>query len=367
MTATLQELIAAPTAAQIDESLLDVLEALGMPTTSWRAGGVTLSLVEGQAETTVALWALVAAVTAGGYLRLAKGAWLTLLARELYKEERQPATFARHTVVLRTAAGAGPHTVAARSMWLRDPITGRRFVGPLAGTVLSEGSQTVVFEAEVVGLNYNLGANALSELLTPLPGVSIDSSELLTQGHDQEPDVSLQQRCEDKWGTIGIAANEAGYRYWARSASTEVTRVSCSVDFLGDITLWLAGASGGINSGVANDVATWIDTNGKRPLGILVHGKPATNVATVWTLTVQVLPGYEASVATAVTDLIRSYLAELSGPGVVQRDEVLGRINVLPGVVAIPLGAFTSPSADVAFLGNQVPTLGAVNLTVTTG
>lgn len=363
---TLSELLAPPTVAQIDNALLDVLEALGMPTTSWRAGGVTLSLIEGQAETTVNLWALVAAVTAGGYLRLAKGAWLTLLAKQLYKEDRQPATFARHSVILQTAVGSGPHAVTARSLWIRDPITRRRFVGPSIDTTLSEGTQTLVFEAEVVGLNHNLGANALSEILTPLPGVSIVSSSLTTQGHDEEPDYSLQQRCEDKWGTLGIAANEAGYRYWARLASTEVTRIACSVTNLGDIVLSLAGTSGGVTSDVAQDVEDWIEDNGKRPLGILVSCEPSTNVATVWTLTVQVLPGYEAAVAIAVTDLIRSYLAELTGPGVVQRDEVLGRINVLPGVVAIPLGSFISPSSDVAFSATQVPTLGAVNITITT-
>ncbi len=359
---TLDELISPPTQAEIDQAQLDALELLGLPTDSWAEGGTTRTQVELQGETIVSLWAKVAQIARGGYGALAKGGWLDLWAKDTVELTRLPGTAALHRLVFTCAPGAGPITLTARQLWARDVTTGRRFVGPLAPTTVPDGATvTLVFQAEGVGTGYNLGPNRISQVLTPLPGLSLVSSLLDTQGTEVESDALFYQRCQDKRGASGLMMNDDGFRFVARQASTEVTRVTVR-EIDGDVWIYLAGPSGPCSGGTVATVDAALQA--KRVRGVLYNTRAAASLPVVGVMAVHVSPGY-GTIATTVEDVWRTYLGELEGGSLFERDEIVKRVANLPGVSAVPLGGFTSPSSDFTVPGATVPTLASLALSVT--
>ena len=212
MPLTFADLIRLRTRNELRDALLAELSTRGFPVTSWAAGGVARTLVEGVAQGAADLWLAVSAISRGSLLQYAEGDWLTELARSHYQVERIEATFAEGYVRLTAIGGAGPYSLAPAAVLVSDGTRLYRATNTTTLTVPLGGSVDVPVRAEVAGAVGN--QPTLNVLVSPaLAGVDATSpaygggSTWRTQdGRDAETDADLRTRCRARWSTLGSRA-----------------------------------------------------------------------------------------------------------------------------------------------------------------
>lgn len=183
--ATLEDLTAAKTAAEFETEILADLADTSVtgttqpfPVTSWQSGGV--------ARTLIAVWAvlsrsfndLIRAVTQGVLLELSSGAWLTLLAYNVYQVTRDAAVSTVGLVELTDASGS-PTTFAAGELTVTDS-SGRRFQNDLAATLPANGSHffrvvAMNDDATLTPSGYNVSNSTITTLVTAVAGVTCNN------------------------------------------------------------------------------------------------------------------------------------------------------------------------------------------------
>ncbi len=149
---------------------------LAIPTfaqTAWQQYSWHRRILEIEAEAGSDVDELVAAIAAGGLLDTATGAWLDLLAASCYGETRNAAQYAIGTCVLTDAGLGGPYTIQAGERTAADSSGLVRFTNRTGGTLTAGGTLSLDFQAESPGLAWNLGESGITQLLDPLPGVTI--------------------------------------------------------------------------------------------------------------------------------------------------------------------------------------------------
>lgn len=361
---TLAELLTLKSQDTIETEILSTAAGRGMPTTVWSPTGVAPTIIAGNAKAMVALYEGRVAVASGGYLYLASGKWLTLLAQHVFREARSPAVFAEGNCRLTAISGAGPYTITAGQLWATS-TSGKLFTNVTGGTLSQGGTLTLRFKAERSGLAYNVANNTITTLKTPIAGVSItnpagDGSWLVVQGQDEEGDASLQDRCANKWASLGVGMTADAWRYWARKASSQVTRVLVESTPYAETLLTLAGVSGAIDSGLLTEVDAYLQL--RRTTGTYLTTQNATNRTVAITGTVYYYTGHSAAQGYAETALLRYQGAiDISGtvtPSTVVREQIDSAIMKAPTpqsdgrVIALNDGkvrdiAITSPTGNV--------------------
>lgn len=322
MPLTFADLIRLRTRDERRDALLAELSARGFPVTSWGAGGVARTLVEGVAQGDADLWLAVSAIARGGLLQYAEGDWLTELARSHYQVERIEATFARHTVRLSFTAG-GPGTIAPGQLVAANP-SGLTFRSINTGTetipASGSGYLDLVVQCERAGL---AGNSAPTVLVTPaLAGLSMTTTGTAILAIDRESDVALRQRCRNRWATLAVpgCGTRAAYTYTITSArmSEAADAAPCGVTrvgFLsppgdGTVPIRIAGASGLVSNEQRDAVRAWVDT--RRPLTDTPVIEHATVVPVVIAGTVRFYDGYNTSPnRDAVRTAINAYVNAL--------------------------------------------------------
>lgn len=217
------------------------------PVTSWQDGSTPRVIVDVDAQELADLTSIVAAIARGGFVTTqpgvtgASGSWLDLLGQNFYGVSRNLALATVGTVTLTDAQSAGPFTIAPGQIWLGSTTslstsTPLRFLNTTGGTLPKGGALTLTVAAEMPGSAYNVANGAITTLLTTLPGVTANNPDpgsgswVTSQGTDQESDLAYSTRLQGKWPSIGIGATATTYDYWARTASSEVTRTKVAVD-----------------------------------------------------------------------------------------------------------------------------------------
>jgi phage-related baseplate assembly protein len=352
MALSLKDLTTPPTQTEIEDVILVALLAAGFPITQWQTTGVARTLIKAVAKGTVSLANLIAKIAQAGFNSTATRDLLTLLAHEVYANDRYPATFATMGVTLRvTSALAGPYTILPSQLWAK---WGRRRYRNTTGGDLTFGGLDLdlTFIAESPGAGYNAPPNLL-ELTTELAGVEVVSSIVTVQGADEETDTALRLRDATKWGSVGSAANDLGYEYWARTASSSVTRVRVyehtPVD--GDVRVVLGGPSGAPDAGVVSTVQTYLE--GVRALCVTVEAVAATpqNVVVGGTLYVKAShPNAPLAKAQAEGNL-SAYLATLPLGGTAELGDLYSACTTVAGVE----NAILDLTANVVLGANSVP------------
>lgn len=287
---TYAELIDPKTAELLRDELLDRLEQGGFPLTAWQAGNTARTLVQVDVVTLAELYALVAQIGKGWSLDDAAEGWLTLHAWSRYRVARILATFAKHSVTLTAASGAGPYSITAGQLVLVNS-QGIRFrsTNSTTQTVAHGTPLTLTVQAETAGVK---GNTAPSALITPaLAGVTMAWGSLTLSAVDQELDPPLRQRCRDRWATLAPAgATQATYRYWLTSA-VDGDGAPCGITRTafptppgdGTVPVWVAGASGLIGAPQLTAARAYVEA--RRP-----HtDTPAINHATVVSVDVSAL------------------------------------------------------------------------------
>lgn len=355
MALTLQDLLNPPTLAQLEEQILGLLAAAGFPITSWRPGDVARTLAKMVARGLLELATLISDIARGGFNSYAPPEWLTLLARELYENERRAATFAQGSFTLTlTSALAGPYTLLPGQLWLT--WNGRRYRNttgtPFGSPLTYPDPVTLNFKAESPGVLSNAPDNALA-LLTPLAGAVVSASVVTIQGADAESDDSLRARNQGKWGSVGPAANDDGYATWARQASAEVTRVlvQANTPSSGKVRVIVAGSAGGLSGGTLVTLNAFLEA--RRPLCVIVEALSAGEQALAVEGTVRITSGHPnaGSALAQATDALLALFAKLPIGGVVRLSDLYAAIEAIPGVDSVLLSA---PASDTVIASTSV-------------
>ena len=372
MVTTVSDLIVARTADAIVTEQLDVLAAEEFPATSWQPGSVPRSLVKADATAMAAMDANVASLAKAGFLDDAESDWLTLLARSRYDVTRVAAAYTKGRVTLTVASGAGPYTISAAQLLVSDGTRRWRSTNTSAVTATSSAPVSIEVRAETAGAAYNVSTGTITSVISPaLAGLSVSNpvysngTWVTTAGADVESDASLRRRCRARWGTLGRGGNDAAYEYWARTGhgrEAEVTRASV-VWGVGDgtLTVYLAGPSGAVSSGVENAVGGWIETNKPGTDYPTVVSATARVVSLIATVTVDAASDSTANRALA-TDALAAYFAALD----IGEDVDLGALyRCLYAATGVIDADISQPADDISVNNNEIATLSATITWVT--
>lgn len=275
--ATLDDLTAEKTEAEFQtEILADLADSAvtgvtgGLPTTSWQSGSVPRIFVAAWARLARSFNDLIRAVASGVLLELSTGAWLTLLARNVYEVDRDVARSTVGLVQLTDASGS-PGTYAVGALTISDSA-GRYYQNTLAGTVSANASVFLQFTAMAAGADGNVGNGSLSTLVTaaagrtvnnPIPWITVfGSAGASTRGY-----VMLTSTGGGAILAGGVTVTNGTWNFTNVSADTLVAGVAKAVLFEST----LAGAQGNVGNGE-------IDTVSVDPLGDItcVNSAPST-------------------------------------------------------------------------------------------
>ncbi|MDW8269357.1 MAG: baseplate J/gp47 family protein [Anaerolineae bacterium] len=282
-------------------------------------------------------------ITKGGYLELASGDWLDLVAENMYGLARQPAGFCRQTVRLTAQAGFGPYTIQPGQLWASTP-SGLRFNNTQGGTLAQGGTLDLEFKAESPGAAYNVAPGTITVFNTPLPGVNIGNLAIAAAGVDEETDDNLRLRCRLRWASLGTGATADAYRYWALSADPTITKVRVldqnpRGQGTVDVIVW---GEGGLGAGAVAAADAYIQQRKPLTSDVQVYAATPTNIAVTATITLRAgfLAATQAEVTARLSDLQRS----LPIGGTLYRSAL---IEALFGAYVINVN-LTAPAADVA-------------------
>lgn len=378
---SLKDLTTPLTREQVQASIYDVLGIVGVNTTVWKPGAVVRTMITAVSIVAAAFSSLQAKIARAGWLELADGAWLTLVARYVFNVERFEATFASGEATL-TNAGGGVYTLDPNDLVISNPDTGKTYRNTAPFTLGALSSITIPIVATEAGSASTSTPNTIVELETPLLGVTCTNAKAVV-GQDEESDPSLRTRCYEKLGALSPNGPWDAYSSAARNARRSdgtqigVTRVRVQDDGYGAVNTYVATATGGV-TGTAGDVETdlgAVDDAIQRQAGPLAvtantySASPVTVPVTyeLWMYNTSGLS--EEEIKAAVAERLTTGMATQpiggnvigSDPGKIFLDSIRTTIGATrPEIFHVVL---TSPAADVVLDEDEVPVLGAVTAT----
>lgn len=252
MNLPIDQLIRPLTRDEVKASIYRILKALGLPVTAWQEGSVARTLIAILAALFAGYTEVMALAIRAGFLDLAEGIWLTLLAKHVYNVARLEATFAAGIVVVDNAGG-GSYAFDPEEVIFINTATKKTYTNTAAFTVgpMETGRQVTVRATEA-GSGSSAAAAQIDAFETKFLGLSCSNPAALI-GFDEESDPALRQRCRDSLGALSPNGPEAAYVFIAKSARRAdgtpigVTRVYVA-PALGDgsVYVYLATASGAV-------------------------------------------------------------------------------------------------------------------------
>jgi len=168
-------------------------------------------LAECQADTSSTWEQIVYNITGGGYLPTAVGAWLDLLGIGWFDNPRNSPLQAIIQLRLTDTAGAGPwqlaNPVAVAYPTSPNPLYYRSQAGTV--NIPRNGFVDAIFYAEAPGAVYNVAPGQITDLATPIPGVTVTSPAIgntgvitAQAGQDAEKDGPYRTRLQAQWGLL---------------------------------------------------------------------------------------------------------------------------------------------------------------------
>jgi len=372
----LDELTTPLTTDQVKARIYATLASVGVSTTSWKPGAVVRTMIAACAVVIAALSELTAGIARSGFLELAEDKWLALVAHHVYGVEKVYATFAAGEVTL-TNAGGGTFGLDADDLTVVNPSTGKTYRNTSSFTLEALASVTVPVYAVEAGSASTSLAGAITELQSPsMSGVTVSNARAVV-GLDAESDPALRTRCAEKLGALSPFGPWDAYTYAARNAvrldgsPVGVTRVRVSRDGYGNVTIYVATATGAV-SGTASDLATDLgavdDAIQKRaaPLAVTARAASATPVPVaisyrVWLYNTSGLS--EAQIKAAIAARLVPFMSSqpIGGNVIGLAGKVFAdAIRTVIGAALPQIFHVEITGGDVMLTTGQVPVLGAV-------
>lgn len=215
---------------------------------------------------------------------------------------------------------------------------------PTANTTAGRWVDVLVTAVEA-GQAGNVSANAITEVLTPIAGVTVNNALPTTGGSDPETDFALRTRLLDAYRGQG-AGNPGDYRRWAGSRAG-VGRVTVIPvwDGPGTVLIVLYDNTGQpVSTAIVNDVQTFLDpvdgaAEGYAPIGINVTVTTPTVLDITISADIEPEPGYSLDGTSGTTplrqelkDAVNAYLRTIESGGEVVRVQVEARLVDVHGV-----------------------------------
>lgn len=385
MAISLDDLTTPMSVDDVTTSIYEVLAALGVNTTTWKPGAVVRTIIAACAVVLSAFSELMALIAKSGWLELAEGNWLKLVAIHVFgiNESDLEATFASGNVTLTNGGGGVYGPFAVDDVVVKNTATGKTFRNAAPFSLGALSSVTVTFTAVEAGSGSTSAPGAIDSLVTTMLGVTVSNATSLV-GSDDLDDPTIRTLCLEKRSALSPNGPRDAYAYFARTARRQdgtlvgVTRVAVSKSSTtGQVTVTVASDTGGI-SGIATDPTTdlgAVDLAIKQnvvPDAVTETTLSATSVTipivyTVWVSAALNMTAQE--VQDAITAKLISFFSTqpiggvLIGlpPGVVFADAIRTAIgSTRPEILHVVL---SSPAADVPLGATDVPLLGAVTCT----
>lgn len=383
--ATVAELTTPMTIAECRAAIYAYLEAAGVVTSAWKPGGVARTIIHAVAMLASAYSSLQALFAESAFLSTAEGDWLTLTARHVFGVERSLGTLAASEVTL-VNAGVGVYSGDPGDLVFVAPANGKSYRNSEPYTISGAGTYVIPVVAIELGSASSVAEDGISELVTPLSGVTVDASTAAV-GADEESDEALRTRCRATLGALSPNGPKDAYDAVARAATRAdgsevgVTRVAAVADGEGHVDVYVASASGAV-PGDSEDEGTDL---GAVALAIRSQVEPLAVEARIYSAAeLSIAVTYEAWVpASSLSDeqledavelALAAWLARVPIGGQVLPGEP-GRVYVsaiqatLSAALADATGEpairveVTVPAADVSVSSSQAPALGTVTPT----
>lgn len=378
MALSLATLLVRESAASIYKTALGVAESLGLPVSSWQPGDPTRSLYHLEAKLFETLEELAAGFISSGFLDYAEGAWLKILAEQVFGVTAQEATFATTSVVL-TNSSKRLYVLDPGDLTFKSSANGKTYRSTTGGTLAAGPGSTLTVSvvADEAGSDSSASAGDIDELVTTLLGVTC-TNPTAAIGVDEQSAASLRQQCRDKLGSLSPNGPREAYAYVARNSALtgtpNVTRTRVySESDTGDVTLYVASASGAVTEPdralVEAAILKWAT-----PLCITPTVLSAESVTVNVTYTLWVYKSVNKTAAEVQADVqkaLQSMFASRpiggdivppSATGALYRSMIESTIRaVYPQAFRVSLSL---PSSDVALTNGQVPALGTATGTI---
>lgn len=382
--ATLDELTTPLTVDEVRAAIYASLAAQGTTVTGWKPGAIARTIITAVAILGSALSYLQATIAKGGFLELASGPWLTLLAYYSYGVDRDLGSFAAGVVTLDNAGG-GVYAGDPGDLIVLNSLTGKTYRNTEAFSIgaLQTGVE-VDIEAIEIGSDSSSAAGDIDELETTLLGVSVTNAAAII-GADEETDPELRIRCRAKTGALSPNGPRDAYRYIALStksaagASIGVTRTRTVADGFGGLTLYVATASGPV-TGTAGDPSTNLGAINAaiqtqcEPLAVTATTASASALTVAVTYEIWIrdtVSMTEAEVEDAIEAALETFMAGQPIAGeVISPSSGKVYVEAIKAAIVSPFPAsvidleVTTPAADAAVGSTQAPVLGTVSATV---
>ena len=370
-TLTLRELLTPVPLADWKTKIIAIADAVGLETENWVEGGYTRTLVALFARLYATAGDAIRIIAAGGFLDSAEGAWLTLLAKNVFNVARIQATYAAATEGLTLHNnGGGLFVFDPGDVIVANVDTQKTYRTTTGGTLNPGVGQTLKLDliAEEAGSDSNAIPEKITTMITTFLGVTCTNEKSLN-GLDEESDEALRQRCRDKLAALSIGGPSRAYDFVAKSAMrpdgspvgiTRVLVMPATGD--GTVTVYIAGPSGAVPG---SDVAivqanfdAFVTPYGMEAIAVSATNLNITAPCTIWLAASQGIS--EEAAQTLVTDALSEYVQTVPIGGVVI-PPATGKVywRTLLGVVekAIPgmLHAQLASETDINVAPGQVP------------
>lgn len=375
---TLADLTTPLTRDEVQTKIYDVIGLVGTRTTSWKPGAVVRTMITATSIILSSFSELTALIARSGFLELASGKWLALVAWYVYGVEKQYATFAAGEVTL-VNTGGGIYILDPGDLIVQNPDTGKQYRNAASVTVGALATVSVAVEALEAGSASTSSPDTVVSFVTPLLGVSVTNA-LAIVGRDDEEDPALRARCSEKLGSLSPMGPWDAYSYAARNAVRVdgsligVTRARTVKDGEGNVDTYVATATGAVTGTVGNpatDLGAVDEAIQRRaaPLAVTANVASATTLAIpvsyrVWMYNTSGLT--QAEIEDAIALRLVNFMAgqPIGGnvvgadPGKVFADAIRTAIGAaLPQIFHVIV---TLPAGDTVLTISQVPVLGTV-------
>jgi phage-related baseplate assembly protein len=324
---SITDLLTPVTRDQANDTILNLLEAVGLPARSWNQGGVARTVIRVVATAQANFSTMLAAAIGGGFLEKSSGAYLILLAFYVYGVSAISATFASGQLTL-INAGGGIFTYGARQARFSNPITKVVYTNVADFTLGANTTLTIDIEAVTAGAAGSATPGTINNLVTTMLSVTCTNA-LAVIGVDAEKDADLRARCLTKLATRSVRGPRDAYAYASKSAKridgtpVNINRVAVSPSSsTGQVTVYCASPSGAPDSDDLDAAAAAIESD-VRPEAVTVSVLAVTEVPynqsiTIWA---QSTPGVTAAaVQDAVEKAIADFIAVYPIGGLIQAD-----------------------------------------------
>lgn len=379
MTVSLATLLVEETKEAIYNTGIAVARAIGLPVDTWQAGDPSRSLFHVEAETLSTLESTAAGYISSGFLDYATGEWLKILAEQQYGVTVPEATYATTTVTLTNTGGGYYPDIEAGDLTFKNSTTDKTYRNTTGGTLASGPGTTldVTVVADEAGSDSSAAATEIDTMVTQLTGVTCSNAEAAV-GTDEQDESVTRAQCRAKLDSLSPNGPKGAYDYVARdpdlAGTSACTRSRTYSDSdTGDVTVYLAGPSGGV---VEADRALIEEAilDYATPLCITPSVLAATNVTVAVTYSIWLYNSVNedaSEIEEAIEAALEAMFADRPIGGDIVPPATTGKLyqslivstirSVYPEAFRVTVSA---PAADTDLDNGQVAVLGTVTPTI---